>query len=86
MGAVLCCHAEAALRRGLQELVWSSDGIDSYTKDAVDQVRELDGVLTTIKDNVAATMQLLRGFEHGRLMFERKVCGIALGGRVWFHV
>lgn len=64
--------AEAALKRGLQELVWQSEGIDAYIKDSLELVRDLDGVLTTIKGNVAHIMELLNGFER-TLMFERKV-------------
>jgi hypothetical protein len=64
--------AEAALQRGLQELVWRSDGIDAYIKDTLELVRDLDGVLATIKDNVAKTVEILHGFERN-LMFDRKV-------------
>jgi hypothetical protein len=35
-------------------------------------VRDLDGVLATIKDNVAKTVEILHGFERN-LMFDRKV-------------
>lgn len=69
---VLNTIAEAALQRGLQELVWRSGGIDAYIKDTLDMVKDLDGVLTTIKDNVAKTVEILKGFER-KLMFERKV-------------
>lgn len=65
--------AEAALQRGLEELVWANDGIDVYIRETLEIVKELDGVLTTIKDNVANTLDLLRTFERN-LMLDRKVC------------
>lgn len=43
------------MRRGLEELQWRSDNIDAYIKDAVDLVRDLDGVLATLKDNARRT-------------------------------
>jgi hypothetical protein len=73
--------AEAALQRGLQELVWCSDGIDTYIKDTLELVRDLDGVLATIKDNVAKTVEILHSFERN-LMFDRKVCCAVAGGRI----
>eukprot|EP00878_Enallax_costatus_P014708 GHUV01015385.1.p1 GENE.GHUV01015385.1~~GHUV01015385.1.p1 ORF type:complete len:890 (+),score=327.73 GHUV01015385.1:1824-4493(+) len=63
--------AEPALQRGLEELVWANDGIDTYIKETLEIVKELDGILTTIKDNVANTLDLLRTFERN-LMFDRK--------------
>jgi hypothetical protein len=60
------------LKRGLEELAWRSEGIDAYICDAVELVRDLDGVLTTIKDNVGHIQELLHGFERS-LMFDRKV-------------
>jgi hypothetical protein len=64
--------AEAALKRGLEELVWRSDGVDLYIKETLDLIKDLDGVLTTVKDNVNSTMDLMRTFERN-LMFDRKV-------------
>lgn len=73
----LYATAEAALRRGLEELVWCSDGIDPYIKETLELVKELDGILTTIKDNVANTLELLKAFERN-LMFDRRVCGYSI--------
>lgn len=64
--------AEVAFKRGLEELVWRSEGIDGYIRDALELVRDLDAVLVTIKDNVTRITELLRTFERS-LMFERKV-------------
>lgn len=64
---------EAALHRGLEELVWKNESTDAYIRDTVELVRDLDSVLTTIKDNVSRIVELLKTFEHN-LMFDRKVC------------
>jgi hypothetical protein len=40
---------------GLQELQWRSDAIDTFIRDALEAVRDLDAVLTTLKDNVQRT-------------------------------
>lgn len=45
----------AADRRGLEELQWRGDNIDAAIKEAVDLVRDLDGVLATLKDNARRT-------------------------------
>jgi predicted metalloprotease with PDZ domain len=63
---------EAAFKRGLDELVWRSEGIDTYIRDVVELVRDLDAVLTTIKDNVARIVELLKTLARS-LMIERKV-------------
>eukprot|EP00879_Flechtneria_rotunda_P005416 GHRR01005708.1.p1 GENE.GHRR01005708.1~~GHRR01005708.1.p1 ORF type:complete len:1495 (+),score=578.36 GHRR01005708.1:300-4784(+) len=63
--------AEAALHRGLEELVWRSDGIDAYIRDTLELVKDLDGTLTTIKENVVHAVDILKGFERN-LMFDRK--------------
>ncbi|GBF97683.1 flagellar outer dynein arm heavy chain beta [Raphidocelis subcapitata] len=63
---------ESALRRGLEELRWRSDAIDGFLRDALAAVRDLDGVLATLKDNVRRTQDVLRVFSQDRLMFERK--------------
>lgn len=82
-----CAHpsallrAEAALHRGLEGLVWKDDGTDAYIRDTLELVRDLDSVLTTIKDNVAHIQELLKTFEQN-LMFDRKV-GAALVTRRW---
>jgi len=62
-----------ALHRGLEELVWKNESTDAYIRDTVELVRDLDSVLTTIKDNVSRIVELLKTFEHN-LMFDRKVC------------
>jgi hypothetical protein len=41
--------------RGLQELQWRSDSIGSFIRDALEAVRDLDSLLTTLKDNVKGT-------------------------------
>jgi hypothetical protein len=70
-----CCrfrYAEAALHRGLGGLVWKDEGTDAYIRDTLELVRDLDSVLTTIKDNVSHIEELLKTFERN-LMFDRKV-------------
>ena len=62
---------ELSLKRGLQDLSWKSDGIDSYVKETMDSVKDLDLILTTIKDNVKDTIKILKGWEKN-LMFDRK--------------
>lgn len=42
-------------RSGLEELQWRSDAIDGFLRDALAAVRDLDGVLATLKDNVRRT-------------------------------
>jgi hypothetical protein len=68
----LCTCAEAALHRGLEGLVWRDDATDAYIRDTLELVRDLDSILTTIKENVAQIMELLKTFESNH-MFERKV-------------
>jgi hypothetical protein len=70
--------AEAALHKGLEGLVWKDDGTDAYIRDTLELVRDLDSVLTTIKDNVSSIQELLKTFEQN-LMFDRKVSS----GVVW---
>lgn len=65
------------MQQGLEELVWCSDGIDGYIRETLELVKELDGILTTIKDNVTNTLDILKTFERN-LMFDRKVrCHVA---------
>lgn len=64
--------AEAALHRGLDGLAWRDDATDAYIRDTLELVRDLDGVLTTIKENVSHIEELLKTFQRN-LMFERKV-------------
>lgn len=74
----LCCvlsRAEAALHRGLEGLVWRDDATDAYIRDTLELVRDLDSVLTTLKENVAQIMELLKTFESNH-MFDRKVSRI----------
>lgn len=40
---------------GLEELQWRSESIDAFLRDALELVRDLDGVLATLKDNVRRT-------------------------------
>jgi hypothetical protein len=68
----LVCCAEAALHRGLEGLVWRDDATDAYIRDTLELVRDLDSVLTTLKENVAQIMELLKMFESNH-MFDRKV-------------
>jgi dynein heavy chain len=62
---------ELSLKRGLHDLSWKSDGIDTYVKETMDLVKDLDLILTTIKDNVKETIKILKNWEKN-LMFERK--------------
>lgn len=62
---------EHCLKRGLQELNWRSDSIDAYIRDATELIKDVDLVLTTVKENVKRTQEVLRVFEKS-LMFERK--------------
>lgn len=48
-----------------------SPEIDQYIKDGMVLVKEVDDVLTTIKDNVKATQAILKTWEKN-LMFDRK--------------
>jgi dynein heavy chain len=52
-------------------LLLQSDSIDAYIREVMESVRDVDLVLSTIKDNVAATRALLKTWEKN-LMFERK--------------
>eukprot|EP00201_Polytomella_parva_P017476 CAMPEP_0175071536 /NCGR_PEP_ID=MMETSP0052_2-20121109/19298_1 /TAXON_ID=51329 ORGANISM="Polytomella parva, Strain SAG 63-3" /NCGR_SAMPLE_ID=MMETSP0052_2 /ASSEMBLY_ACC=CAM_ASM_000194 /LENGTH=4543 /DNA_ID=CAMNT_0016338719 /DNA_START=12 /DNA_END=13643 /DNA_ORIENTATION=- len=62
---------EKTLNRGLHELNWKSDSIEAYLKETMDLVKDLDLILTTIKDNVKATISILKTWEKN-LMFDRK--------------
>lgn len=62
---------EQALNRGLAELNWKSESIDGYIRECMELVKDVDLVLTTIKDNVKATQTILALWEKN-LMFERK--------------
>jgi dynein heavy chain len=46
---------EAALKRGLEELNWRTGGIDTYIRESLEAVKDVDMILTTIKDNVRNT-------------------------------
>jgi hypothetical protein len=46
---------EAALQRGLNELNWRAEGIESYIAETMELVKDLDLVLTTVKENVKRT-------------------------------
>ncbi len=48
-----------------------SDQIDSYIRECMEMVKDVDLILSTIKDNVTATQQLLKTWEKN-LMFDRK--------------
>jgi dynein heavy chain len=57
---------------GLEDLQWrAAPEVDAFLREASDLVRDLDGALTTLKDNVKRTGDALRVFERA-LMFERK--------------
>ncbi|PNW78281.1 hypothetical protein CHLRE_09g403800v5 [Chlamydomonas reinhardtii] len=62
---------EQALNRGLAELNWKCAEIDTYIKECMELVKDVDLVLNTIKDNVKATQGILAMWEKN-LMFERK--------------
>lgn len=64
-------EVEAALQRGCNELNWKSDTIDAYIKECMEMVNDVDTILSTIKDNVKATKDLLDKWTKN-LMFERK--------------
>lgn len=52
--------------------MWRNEGTEAYIRETVELVRDLDSVLTTIKDNVVGIADLLKTFERN-LMFDRKV-------------
>jgi dynein heavy chain len=60
------CHLQ-----GLEVLNWKADNIDGFIREALDLVREVDLILTTIKDNVKRTREILKLWERN-LMFDRK--------------
>jgi predicted DNA-binding protein YlxM (UPF0122 family) len=62
---------DTALKQGLKSLNWRSDSIDSYIRDCMELVKDIDLILTTIKDNVKKTQEILRLWEKN-LMFDRK--------------
>lgn len=53
--------------------MWRDDATDAYIRDTLELVRQLDEVLTTIKENVSKIVDQLKVFEKN-LMFDRKVC------------
>lgn len=48
-----------------------SDSIDQYIRDTMELVKDVNEILTTIKDNVKDTQRILKTWEKN-LMFERK--------------
>lgn len=62
---------ELALKRGMEEMNWRSDSIDQYIRESMELVKDVNEILTTIKDNVKNTMAILKTWEKN-LMFERK--------------
>ncbi|KAL6747291.1 flagellar outer dynein arm heavy chain beta [Haematococcus lacustris] len=62
---------QQALVRGQSELNWKSESIDAYIRECMEMVRDVDTILSTIKDNVKATQNILRTWEKN-LMFDRK--------------
>ncbi|GAX83887.1 hypothetical protein CEUSTIGMA_g11312.t1, partial [Chlamydomonas eustigma] len=62
---------ELALKRGQEDLNWRSEGIDVYIRESMELVKDVDMILTTIKDNVKETTKILKSWEKN-LMFERK--------------
>ena len=72
----LCCFAPCERCSGLEDLQWRSDNIDAFIKDAVELVRDLDSVLSTLKDNVrrtqvgpADTLECSKGASLGETVF-----------------
>ncbi|CAD7696266.1 unnamed protein product [Ostreobium quekettii] len=62
---------DAALKKGLQILTWNSPNIDDYIHEVMELVKEVESMLSTIKDNVKETKQILKTWETN-LMFDRK--------------
>ena len=62
---------DATLQKGLSVLSWNSHRIDDYIQEVLGQIRELDGVLSTIKGNVGKTKDILKRWEANPL-FDRK--------------
>ncbi|MEW5311809.1 MAG: hypothetical protein WDW38_003494 [Sanguina aurantia] len=62
---------DVALKNSLESMSWRSDNIDAYIRDCMELVKDVDLVLSTVKDNVRATTALLKAWERN-LMFDRK--------------
>lgn len=62
---------ETAVAKGLESLNWKSSTIDTYIAQANEVCRDLDMILTTVKDNVKSTVSVLKVYEKN-LMFDRK--------------
>jgi len=63
--------ADQSLQKGLQSMNWNSHKIDDYLAEVLAMVKDLSGTLTTIKNNVETTRDILSQWS-SNLMFERK--------------
>lgn len=64
----------------LQVLNWNSHSVDDYLFEATQLVKDVDGMLKAIQDNVTKTRSILQQWQRD-LMFDRKEGRVSL--RVW---
>lgn len=62
---------DAVVQRGLTSLNWSSDGVDEFIKESMEQVKCMHDVLKTMKDNLAQIQDAVKQWDTP--MIERAV-------------